>query len=159
MNCFRVHFQAAWDHHFQGDQSPVVKFTPAVSNCIQTKPKTRLVETTDVTFESHFRFVFPAFPKSKQPSKKMGEMIQETTSQLLYYWFAIQWYHGARWPESSSTSLFFLCPLRMWKDWWNNELIRCLGSALISSSLEKACQHGKTNSGGCSHTVSMPENN
>lgn len=62
-----------------GLRPPLLR-TPAVSKYIQTKVKTRQVETTDVPFESHFRFVFPACLKSKQPSKKMGEMIQETTS-------------------------------------------------------------------------------
>lgn len=55
--------------------SPAVKFTQAVSNCIQTKPG--LVETTDVTFESHLRFMFTV-QKANSLQRKLVKWYKKT---------------------------------------------------------------------------------
>lgn len=131
--------------------SPAVKFTQAVSNCIQTEPKAGWDNRCHI-WKPPSVYVY-CMSKKQTAFKENGwndtRKHLPTVVLLICYPMIFIILHFPVFPLSVEDE----------KDWWNNELIRCLGSALISSSLEKVRQHGKTKSGGCSHTVSKPENN
>lgn len=68
MICSRVYLQAGPDHPFQPDQS-LVKFGPAVSNCVQTNPK-KLRQHQSMKFICDLLFPSRHKKRSDPPSRR-----------------------------------------------------------------------------------------